>query len=500
MARQQINVVWFKRDLRLHDHHPLHQAIEAGQPLLLLYIYEPSLMEQPYHDLRHWQFVWQSLKDMQQVDKLNYAISVCHQEATDVFRQLFRFFDVQTVYSYEEMGTQHSFDRDLAIKKLFRAKKVAWKESPYAGVRRGLKNREGWSKYWHEVMNAEQDKVGMDKLKKLCLRLSVDNLSAHQAIKGKPLPRELMSHPEGMQGGGELLAQERLQSFLSHRAEGYSKNGSHPILSRHSGSRLSAHLAWGNLSVRQVFQYYKQHIGEAEPLMQADLRAFGSRLRWHCHYIQKFESECRIEFENLNSVFDQLDQQFDPQLFEAWKNGQTGYPLVDAAMRCLHKTGFLNFQMRAMLISFWCHQLWQPWQPAAAHLASQFLDFEPGIHFPQVQIQAGVTGIDPIRIYNPVKQAKDLDPQAKFVLQWLPELKKLPLHFIIEPWTLRPLEQLFHDVQLGVHYPAPIVDIKKSNARARQVLWALKDSPEAQANNQLILAKHAEGKKTEKET
>ena len=495
MSKQHINIVWFKRDLRLHDHAALRKAIEADKPILLIYIFEPELISDPHYDLRQWRFVWQSLKDMQQAKNLNFTLSVIHQDALDTFRQIFRFFNVHTVFSYEEVGIRKTYDRDLALKKLFSSKAVSWDESPYAGVRRALKNRTGWAKYWHEQMYAPEDKVHLGRLKELVIRLGEDNQQALQAIKGKTIPREFMEPmPDGMQSGGEHLAWERLETFLQYRAAGYGRNISSPIGARHHGSRLSAHLAWGNLSMRQVFHYYLNHLKEKEPSFQRDLNSMASRLRWHCHFIQKFESEDRIEFENLNPAFNVLDQEFNEVFFEAWKNGNTGFPLVDAAMRCLKETGFLNFRLRAMVMSFWSHLLWQPWKPAAEHLAAMFLDFEPGIHYAQVQMQAGVTGINTIRIYNPAKQSKEIDANAEFILEWVPELKGLTLNFIHEPWTLTTMEQLFYDIQLGIHYPNTIIDLKKSHSRARDILWGIKDGKEAQKYNRAILKKHVEGK------
>jgi deoxyribodipyrimidine photo-lyase len=221
-----------------------------------------------------------------------------------------------------------------------------------------------------------------------------------------------------------------------------------------------------------------------------DARAFASRLRWREHFIQKFESECRMEFEHVNRGYDRQEFSQNSAHLEAWKQGQTGVPMVDACMRNLNETGYLNFRMRAMLVSYGCHVLNLHWKDLSAHLAQQFLDFEPGIHYPQLQMQAAVTGVNTVRIYNPVKQAEEQDPLGTFIARWIPELAALPMPFRAAPWTLTEIDCVAFGFVRGSSYPEPLVDLKSALSAARIRLYGAKKRPEVRAEKARILETH----------
>jgi deoxyribodipyrimidine photo-lyase len=462
-------LVWFKRDLRTADHAPLAEAALCEQSLAL-FIIEPAWLDSPECHPRHVDWLLkcvQALRD--DLAALSLPLLVRVGDAVQVLAALRSEFAFTQLFSHEETGPGWSYERDKAVARWCRAQGVAWTEWPQTGVVRRLKDRRGWAGRWQQRMDAP-----------LVPTPAGFRTAAGWAPEATALPglRDLgLGTAPHTPGALERAASARLGSFLAGRALGYGRNLSSPLSAEGGCSRLSEHLAFGTLSLRTVHQATEAAIRQTGSRELAySLRGFSGRLRWHCHFMQKLEDEPDIEWRNFARTADGLRpgdgselSALDREHLQAWCEGRTGFPLVDACMRQLVATGWLNFRMRAMLVSFAAYHLWLHWREPGLFLARQFLDLEPGIHWSQMQMQSGTTGINTLRIYSPAKQAADQDPQGLYVRRWVPEFGTAA-------------------------YPAPIVDERSALAAAKERLYGLRETAGAQREASSIQHKHGSRK------
>lgn len=453
-----MHIVWFKRDLRVSDHAPLVAAAKAGH-VLPLYIVEPALWKLADSSRRHWHFIHDSLLQLQcDLAALGASLVIRVGEVTQVLEQLRHELVAFTIWSHEETGNGWTYTRDIAVAQWCRAHGILWHELPSNGVVRRLKTRDGWAALRDERMRAPVIPEPLSLM-------TVSDVASH-ALPDKYHPMFGNSAIGFVQSGGHKEGVKTLESFLKERSRHYMQTISKPGVSARHCSRLSAHITFGTLSVREVEQATQAKLTSLASIHDTDaamfrrnLSAFLSRLAWHCHFIQKLEQQPEIEYQCMHPAFEGMrEPHFRDDFFEAWKAGQTGYPLVDACMRSLYENGWITFRMRAMLVSFASYHLWLDWRQTAPFLAQLFTDYEPGIHYSQFQMQSGVTGMNAVRIYNPIKQSIDHDPHGTFIRRFVPELKTVPSSFIHEPWRM--------DTP-PADYPPPLVEHEAAIKHAR---------------------------------
>jgi len=473
---QEINILWFKKDLRIDDNEALIESLK-DRDIIPIYIIEKEIWMQKTHSDRQWQFCKESLIDLRnELAEIGHPLIIRTGNVINIFDEISSKFKIKGIYSHQETGDWLSYKRDQKVREWTLSKNIIWKEFLQFSVFRGNLDRNDWSKKWQK--NSEKN------LLKAPLRINSINFNIGEIPSEEIIHFKKDNCPGRMQGGRKK-GLERMQYFFSNKLDSYSKYISSPEKSFDSCTRLSPYISWGCISLKEIFK--KANISKNN-----NSRMLKSRLTWHCHFIQKLESEPELEFREFHPFFKNIREK-NNELLYLWSSGNTGFPFVDACMRSLNFNGWINFRMRAMLMSFASYNLWLPWQDSGSELANKFIDYEPGIHWNQCQMQSGTTSINTNRIYNPIKQGKDHDPNGEFIKKWVPELKKVTNTFIHEPWLL---SKFNNEEYTKLEYIKPIVDISKTSREAREKIQEITQKKGYWDISKKIYLKHGSRKKT----
>lgn len=419
--RPEVCVVWLKRDLRLEDHAAFFYAKKSKLPIIALYCFEPLLANYSDWDPRHWRFIYQSLNDL----KKKIPITWSYTDIIPMLDHIQEHFTIKMIHSHEESGTEITYERDKSVARWCKRNLCSWKQYQSSGVVRGLKHGKNWDRLWIKYMERELYLFSKDEL---------NFIDTTKLILNQDLADEIIHDHPLFSKGGEELAHASMKRFFEEFD--FAKKIYTPSQGKYTTSGLSPYISWGNLSLRQVYHAAKKIVPLTED--KKNILQFISRLKYHCSFTQKFEVNTDLEFCRDG-------RKLNKELFKAWKHGQTGYPLIDASMRCVKATGHLNYRMRSMVMAFLSHHLNQPWEEGAKYLARQFLDYSPGIHYPQINLQSKAS-------HNPLRQAMDKDQDAHFIKEWVPELREVPVMTIQRPWEIT-----------GVDYPFPVIKLWKWN-------------------------------------
>ncbi|SDN97125.1 FAD-binding domain-containing protein [Alkalicoccus daliensis] len=453
-----MQVVWLKRDLRLHDHLPLTAAVSEGGPLLILYVMEPAVWQAGDLSVRHAVFVKEGLEELQTaVRKGGGELFTAAAAIEEVLEALYHTCGSFTLFTYEEFGPPHVYEQTKKVREWMKKHQLLFKEFSHYGFAPGSLQSKHFEAAWEEKINMPPMKevLSFPAPPETLPQLLTRNIAALDKLS---LPGERIRYG---QQGGESSALETLHSFLEERFLKYEKHLLEPLASSTFSSRLSAYISWGNISLRTVYQAAMEVINSRETEEEKrPLEAFLTRLYWNSYAVQAFKQNRQAAFFPQSAAYESTRRSWNEEEYNHWLQGTTGIPMIDASMRCLRRTGWINYPARAMLVSFVTNTLRLDWKKPAHDLAKLLLDYEPGIHYSQIH-QHACTSLQTIRFQDPVRQGKKHDPEGRFIRRYIEELKAVPQAYIHEPWRD---PHFFYS-----SYPGPMTDIRKSNQQAKKI-------------------------------
>jgi deoxyribodipyrimidine photo-lyase len=465
------SLIWFRRDLRSYDNAALFRALNQSQQCYCVFIFDQTILQHlPKRD-RRVQFIYQSIIELrEELRKLGTNLIVRYGDPQQEIPRLAAELEVNAVFinrDYEPnakardfaiQNALHSFNCDLFACKdqvIFEDNEVLSLAAKPFSVFTPYKN--AWLKKLASESDAEPDyyfkSYPVEKYAAHFAQYPETSLPNLATMGFEELPKEEISLQGGMQAGSALV-----EDFLT-RIDLYGNARDFPAVK--GPSYLSVHLRFGTVSIRYLVAQAVRHMRTASSLQGASV--WLSELIWRDFYFMILHHHPHVVEKAFKPEYDAIvweSGEYAQQLFQAWCDGKTGYPLVDAAMLQLNQTGYMHNRLRMVVASFLVKDLGIDWRWGEAYFALHLNDFDLSANNGGWQWAAS-TGCDAqpyFRIFNPTTQSEKFDNEGKFIKRYLPQLAALNHKQIHAPWTLSPLELQMANLTLGQDYPYPIVE------------------------------------------
>ncbi len=477
-------IFWFRDDLRLADNAGLHAAVETGQPVVLAYILdEESDGVRPLGGAAKW-WLDKSLRTLgERIAAKGGALTLRRGEALPVLRKLIRETDADSVFWNRRYGPAR--ETDARIKAALKSDGVEAHSfnasllvEPFALTNGSGEGYKVFTPFWKALQHTYRPPAALPEPRKLPAAppAPYDDVAGWELHPSRP----------DWSGGiaeawtpGELAARKRLRDFLAS-ASGYA--GERDLPDHDSTSRLSPYLRFGEIGPAQIWRtaMAAEDAGEAP---SRDILKFLSELAW-----REFSAHLLFHDPKMNRLswrreFDNVAwRKGGKRELDAWKQGRTGFPIVDAGMRQLWQTGWMHNRVRMIVASFLTKDLLVHWRTGEAWFWDTLVDADEANNANGWQWTAG-SGADAapyFRVFNPTLQGEKFDPKGDYVRQWVPELAELPAKHIHDPASAPTSVLEAAGVEIGKTYPAPILDHSAARKRALEAYAAVK-SPDQKA-------------------